>query len=285
MSLEPTVEFWSHPNMPYVETRRACQSRICYKAHSHPTFSIGTVDVGESRFSSRFSSEEKIESGSLVIIPAQIQHSCNPLPNQAWSYQMMHLDADWIANLIAELTQESVDADITIPPSRNFPQLTPQIIKTPYLYQSFTHLNHVLFDPNISVLEKEQYLIEVLTQVLLPQFEWKPLDLPEYYQQHLDLLLDALNAQEEFVCLETLSQKMGISRYAIIRLFKNNLGLTPHAYQLNHKVNQARSLLKCGEPIIQVAVDLGFTDQSHFHRVFKLHTGITPKQYQTQFTY
>lgn len=142
-----------------METRRACQSRICYIAHSHPTFSIGAVDVGESRFSSRFSSEEKIESGSLVIIPAQIQHSCNPLPNQAWSYQMMHLDAHWIANLIAELRQESVDTILQFHASRNFPQLTPQIIKTPYLYQSFTHLNHVLFDPSISVLEKEQYLV------------------------------------------------------------------------------------------------------------------------------
>ncbi len=36
--------------MPYVETRRACASRACYKAHSHPTFSIGAVDQGNSIF-------------------------------------------------------------------------------------------------------------------------------------------------------------------------------------------------------------------------------------------
>ena len=39
-----SVEFWSDPRMPYVETRRACASRACYKAHSHPKFSIGAVD-------------------------------------------------------------------------------------------------------------------------------------------------------------------------------------------------------------------------------------------------
>ncbi len=73
MSLDLSVEFWSDPQMSYVETRRACQSRICYQTHSHTTFSIGAVDVGQSRFSSNFSAEEKIESGSLVVIPAHIR--------------------------------------------------------------------------------------------------------------------------------------------------------------------------------------------------------------------
>lgn len=280
MLLDSSVAFWSDPQMPYVETRRACQSRICYQPHSHATFSIGAVDVGQSRFSSRFSTEEKIESGSLVVIPAHIEHACNPLPDQAWSYQMMHLDADWVAKLIAELARELFDHNIVINSSSNFPQLMPHIIKTPYVYQSFTDLNQFLFNPEISVAVKEPYLIEILTQILLPNFTWEQLDLPKYYQKKLDELIHALNFQDEFISLENLSFEMGISRYAIIRLFKNNLGLTPHAYQLNQKVNQARALLSKGEQIITVAHDLGFTDQSHFHRVFKAHTGVTPKQYQ-----
>ena len=280
MPLDPSVEFWSDPQMPYVETRRACQSRICYQSHSHTTFSIGAVDVGQSRFSSRFSTEEKIESGSLVVIPAHIEHACNPLPDQAWSYQMMHLAADWVAELITELAQECFDHKMAMMPSSYFPQFAPQIIKTPDLYQAFTDLNRLLFNANISVLAKEQSLIEVFTDILLPNFTWKQLDLPKYYQKKLDALIHVLNFESDFMSLEDLSCDLGISRYAIIRLFKNNLGLTPHAYQLNQKVNQARALLSKGEQIITVAHDLGFTDQSHFHRVFKAHTGVTPKQYQ-----
>ena len=280
MPLDPSVEFWSDPQMPYVETRRACQSRICYQSHSHTTFSIGAVDVGQSRFSSRFSTEEKIESGSLVVIPAHIEHACNPLPDQAWSYQMMHLAADWVAELITELAQECFDHKMAMMPSSHFPQFAPQIIKTPDLYQAFTDLNRLLFNANISVLAKEQSLIEVFTDILLPNFTWKQLDLPKYYQKKLDALIHVLNFESDFMSLEDLSCDLGISRYAIIRLFKNNLGLTPHAYQLNQKVNQARALLSKGEQIITVAHDLGFTDQSHFHRVFKAHTGVTPKQYQ-----
>ncbi len=49
--------------------------------------------------------------------------------------------------------------------------------------------------------------------------------------------------------------------------------------QLNQKINQARERLKVGADIAQVAYELEFVDQSHFHRVFKKLTGVTPKQY------
>ena len=88
-----SVEFWSDPRMPYVETRRACASRTCYKAHSHPTFSIGAVDQGNSIFTSHFGGTQQIDAGTLVLVPAYVEHACNPVPDLAWSYQMMHLDA------------------------------------------------------------------------------------------------------------------------------------------------------------------------------------------------
>lgn len=278
MQLDTAVEFWTDPQMPYVETRRACQSRICYKSHSHPTFSIGAVDCGISRFNSYFASEEQIQTGSVVIIPAEVEHACNPLENQAWSYQMMHLDAHWVAQLFSELVK---DIEQLYP--HHIPLLKPQILTNPHIYQAFTQLNQLLFDPTISILFKQQQLIEVLSEILLPNFEFTLLKQSDYFQKHLGAMIDDMNHSKQMLSLEDLSQSLGISRYAIIRLFKNNFGLTPHAYQLNQKINIARKRLKSGEAIIQVAHDLGFTDQSHFHHVFKSHTGITPKQFQAQF--
>lgn len=278
MQLDTAVEFWTDPQMPYVETRRACQSRICYRSHSHPTFSIGAVDCGISRFNSYFASEEQIQTGSVVIIPAEVEHACNPLENQAWSYQMMHLDAHWVAQLFSELVK---DIEQLYP--HHIPLLKPQILTNPHIYQAFTQLNQLLFDPTISILFKQQQLIEVLSEILLPNFEFTLLKQSDYFQKHLGAMIDDMNHSKQMLSLEDLSQSLGISRYAIIRLFKNNFGLTPHAYQLNQKINIARKRLKSGEAIIQVAHDLGFTDQSHFHHVFKSHTGITPKQFQAQF--
>lgn len=278
MQLDTAVEFWTDPQMPYVETRRACQSRICYRSHSHPTFSIGAVDCGISRFNSYFASEEQIQTGSVVIIPAEVEHACNPLENQAWSYQMMHLDAHWVAQLFSELVK---DIEQLYP--HHIPLLKLQILTNPHIYQAFTQLNQLLFDPTISILFKQQQLIEVLSEILLPNFEFTLLKQSDYFQKHLGAMIDDMNHSKQMLSLEDLSQSLGISRYAIIRLFKNNFGLTPHAYQLNLKINIARKRLKSGEAIIQVAHDLGFTDQSHFHHMFKSHTGITPKQFQAQF--
>ncbi|WP_215902135.1 AraC family transcriptional regulator [Acinetobacter bereziniae] len=273
-----TVEFWSDPQMPYVETRRACQSRICYKSHSHPTFSIGAVDCGISRFSSYFAQDQQIQAGSLVIIPAEIEHSCNPLENEVWSYQMMHLDAHWVVQLFSELVE---DIEQLYP--QHVPVLKPQIIHHSDAYQSFTQLNQVLFDSSSSISFKQQKLVEVLSEILLSHFELDLLKQSDYFQKYLSRMIALIERSQHILSLDELSQAVGISRYAIIRLFKNNFGLTPHAYQLNQKINTARHLLKSGQTIVQIAHALGFNDQSHFHHVFKSHTGITPKQFQTQF--
>lgn len=272
------VEFWRDLRMPYVETRRACHSRICYQAHSHATFSIGAVDQGLSQFSSHFAAPCLIQAGDLVSIPAQVEHSCNPLPNQAWSYQMMHLDAAWLAQLMAETA-----LDLQHP---QLPQLQPIVVRDPRSYAVFCQLNQNLFNPLLSIIEKEQCLIDGLSQLLLPAFDWHKVIYRDSQQQLIKALLNLLASAdrvEPLLSLSQLAEDLSISRFAVIRLFKQTFGLTPHAYQLNQRIQQARQLMDHGQPIVDLAQQLGFCDQSHFHRVFKAHLGVTPKQYQQKY--
>jgi AraC-like DNA-binding protein len=51
------------------------------------------------------------------------------------------------------------------------------------------------------------------------------------------------------------------------------------------RVHRARRMLKDGIPIAEVALQLGFTDQSHLNRHFKRMTGITPGLYRSATTY
>lgn len=271
-AIPQAFEFWQDGRMPYVETRRSCFSRTCYKSHSHPTFSIGAIDEGNSVFQSSFGTAQKISAGTLVIVPAHIEHSCNPLPDQAWSYQMLHLDISWLNQWYAEFQKEGFDL--------NLPQHRPLIIKDENLYQAFSDMNETLFDSQKLILEKEQSLIYCLTQLLLPHFILEEIQKTQYlYESFLDLV-HIIKSSERFISLEELAQQVGLSRYAIIRLFKANVGLTPHAFQINLKINQARAQLKQGIPLAELAVNLGFSDQSHFHKAFKAHTGITPRQFQ-----
>ncbi|NLH04656.1 AraC family transcriptional regulator [Acinetobacter baumannii] len=271
-AIPQTFEFWQDRRMPYVETRRSCFGRTCYKSHSHPTFSIGAIDEGNSVFQSSFGTAQKISAGTLVIVPAHVEHSCNPMPNQAWSYQMLHLDLAWLNQLYSEFQEQGLDLHI--------PQHKPLIIKDESLYEAFTEMNETLFDAQKLIFEKEQSLLHCLIHLLLPYFILEEIQKPQYLYKDFLNLIDVISSSEGFISLEELAQRVGLSRYAIIRLFKANVGLTPHAFQINLKINQAREQLKQGVPLAELAVNLGFSDQSHFHKAFKAHTGVTPRQFQ-----
>ncbi|MDO7233787.1 AraC family transcriptional regulator [Acinetobacter baumannii] len=271
-AIPQTFEFWQDRRMPYVETRRSCFGRTCYKSHSHPTFSIGAIDEGNSVFQSSFGTAQKISASTLVIVSAHVEHSCNPMPNQAWSYQMLHLDLAWLNQLYSEFQEQGLDLHI--------PQHKPLIIKDESLYEAFTEMNETLFDAQKLIFEKEQSLLHCLIHLLLPHFILEEIQKPQYLYKDFLNLIDVISSSEGFISLEELAQRVGLSRYAIIRLFKANVGLTPHAFQINLKINQAREQLKQGVPLAELAVNLGFSDQSHFHKAFKAHTGVTPRQFQ-----
>jgi len=82
------------------------------------------------------------------------------------------------------------------------------------------------------------------------------------------------------VKLDLLSEISQVPITQLIRNFKLHCGLTPYAYLQNYRINRAKVLLAEGAAISDVALDLGFADQSHLHRLFKRLVACTPKRYQ-----
>jgi AraC-like DNA-binding protein len=69
------------------------------------------------------------------------------------------------------------------------------------------------------------------------------------------------------------------SPYHLIRLFKREIGLPPHAYFDQVRIAHAKEKLKQGHKLSLTAYELGFCDQSHFTRAFKRSSLVTPGQY------
>jgi AraC-like DNA-binding protein len=84
---------------------------------------------------------------------------------------------------------------------------------------------------------------------------------------------------DQRVSLAELSAAAGLSRFELVRRFREQNGVTPHAFQTNLRVEQARRLLAAGVPPAQVAARCGFADQPHLTRVFKRAVGVTPARY------
>ena len=81
------------------------------------------------------------------------------------------------------------------------------------------------------------------------------------------------------VTLAELAAHAGLSRFELARTFRAQVGLPPHAFQLDLRIARARALLAAGEPPAAVAAACGFCDQAHLTRVFKRAVGVTPARY------
>ena len=81
------------------------------------------------------------------------------------------------------------------------------------------------------------------------------------------------------VSLDALSELAGMSKFHLNRKFKASVGITPSVFLMSLRVDRAKALLRQGEPIAHVAVDLGFADQAHFTRTFRRYVGVTPGRY------
>jgi AraC-like DNA-binding protein len=73
------------------------------------------------------------------------------------------------------------------------------------------------------------------------------------------------------------AEKLGLSPSQFSRAFKTTTGFPPHRWQLNHRIANAKELMRYGGlPLSQIALVTGFTEQSHFTRVFKKTVGMSP---------
>jgi AraC family transcriptional regulator len=94
----------------------------------------------------------------------------------------------------------------------------------------------------------------------------------DYIHEHLDAELS----------LDHLAAVVRMSPYHFARLFKSSTGLPPHQYVIAQRVERAKGLLRDAErfPLADIAVEVGFSSQSHFTRHFKRLVGVTPRHFR-----
>ncbi|NJM09192.1 helix-turn-helix domain-containing protein, partial [Candidatus Gracilibacteria bacterium] len=76
---------------------------------------------------------------------------------------------------------------------------------------------------------------------------------------------------------------IGVHKDYLSRIFQQELGISPWEYLLRYRVKQARQLLRStAAPITAIASQVGFEDSAYFSRVFRKHTGCSPRDYREQ---
>lgn len=87
-------------------------------------------------------------------------------------------------------------------------------------------------------------------------------------------------AREVEYHLPSLGARVGISDRHLRRVFEEGLGISPKDWLRQVRMVAARSLLREGSPIKEVAINLGFTNPNMFSREFQLFHGVKPTDFQ-----
>lgn len=260
------TEFVRSAALPHLEARRSCQEITCYRAHTHDAFSIGLIDEGTSVFAGSLGGSVRLEPGDVIVIPADQVHRCNP-DDGSWRYQMIHMDQDWASAQATTQSATELFAGIAV-------------LRRPDLHhQAAGWVGSVFSGATVRSVESGlRELLDVLGAAT-PEHSVASNDDPELLDR-LAPVLQRLGEDETNPSLDELAQIVGLTKYQLVRAVKRATGLAPLAWRQNARVRRARRLLRAGHPIVDTAHELGFTDQSHFHRVFRAHVAAAPGGYR-----
>jgi AraC-like DNA-binding protein len=87
----------------------------------------------------------------------------------------------------------------------------------------------------------------------------------------------------EHIEIADLATLTGLSPCHFSRAFKQSMGMPPHRYLISRRVEEAARLIESTDrPMFEIALDVGFADQSHFTRVFSSQVGESPSQFRHQ---
>ncbi len=265
--------FFKDPALPYVECRHTYDSDAHYTPHRHATLSIGAITEGVASFTSG-DQTRILTPDSLIALNPETVHACNPIEGEARSYMMLYLDTDWCAQLQAGLFGEV----------ESFVPLSRILIDDEHLLRGYHALVDLLLDPQAFYLEKEEAL-ESFALTLFGRYcdrRSRPEPIPPLQRQRVERIREYLREHlRDNPTTADLAQAAGVSSSHLIRLFGEATGLSPRRYLFELRIEKARELLSTTEmPIAEIALEVGFFDQSHLNRVFKQIVACTPYEYR-----
>lgn len=261
-------QFFLRPgSSPFLEIRTTLHSVMPYDVHFHADFSLGIILEGTTRF--LLEGEPHIaETGDIVLIaPGQV-HSCNPVNGRPRGYHMLFFNEAWYEAAIAG-------------PSQGGCALTPQhpVISSPALHAEVVSLVAAAASGPENMEERfTAFLLSVLrdsgarpTQPGAGKVHGR---VPAVYSSLRDTDGTEVNS------IAALAGKANMRRESFSRLFRRKTGLPPKAYLHCLRIEKGRRLLRQGKSIAEAALETGYTDQSHFHRMFVRICSATPGCYR-----
>jgi len=257
--------------LPFIEVRYISQVLSCDKKHEHDELTLTAIKTGNINI--LFNNKNDLLAPNKISVVNPNEVHCATLSNlDSLGCYVLYLDKVWCVNIQKSLFTEYKD----------FLPISTSLLQDRDLYNNFILICDKLFIDDISTLEKEEKLINFMSDVFLKFCRINKLEKIDIKTSKLAYKIqNYLNKNiENDILLEDIADYMKLSIVHILRIFKKEFGLPIHSYILNQKVHFAKELLSKNIPVSEIAQISGFFDQSHFNKSFKRVFQLTPKEYQ-----
>lgn len=242
-----------------------------YSKHSHETFGLTLLDIGEIEVEFHLQDKQYILPNRIILFNPNQVHQTKSITKKSFGYYGLHISLQWCINIQNKLFGIN----------KEFINIKKNIIDDELIYKDLKKIFNNLLENEelISSEELENYIIDVLKEYTLKIDSDKNIIKENDFLDVLEkYILDNLDEQ---ITLKDLSLEVGYTESYISRIFKKRFGLTPHAYIVNKKVNRAKNKLLNSQNIniANLSNELGFYDQSHLNKFFKRSYAVSPNKY------
>lgn len=239
--------------------------------HFHEYYVIGFIEDGKRCLSCK-NKKYIIEIGDLLLFNPCDNHSCEQLDGKTLDYRCFNIQQEVMRKAVVEITGKNY-----------LPCFTEPVIFHSELVISLRELHQMVMMKEKD-FKKEELFLFIIQQLITEYADAAPSVPVHDEKMEITAVCGYLeNNYMQNITLNELSNIAGISKYSLIRSFTRQKGISPYSYLETIRISKAKKLLEQGISPIEVALQTGFTDQSHFTNFFKKLNGLTPKQYMNIF--
>lgn len=265
-----SIHFWQTPPLAGVELLSARYIDHRFAPHVHDGYVIGMIMAGAQRYRYR-GAEHLAGSGTLVLINPDELHTGHKGTEDGWLYRASYPDSGQMTSLLAELEL----------PTHHLPAFGATLYRDQDLVNGFCQLHRLLESP-ASALQQQTVWRELVLSLLQRHAAVPDAGKPGKEHRAVSLAKELLHSQLAAPpSLEALATAVNLSPFHFARVFRRATGMPPHTWLMQQRIARARALLQSGCLPLEVAMQLGFADQSHLSRQFKQVYGVGPGAYRT----
>jgi AraC-like DNA-binding protein len=272
-TLAKPVKIWHAPDVMDAVMLKGRFVDHRYPPHAHDTHCLAVITGGTLAVEVQHQ-RRLCRRGEVIVIDAEVVHAGWAPDNGQWKMRVAHIQPAALA---------AYSERLGMPRRERFD------VRSPFI--SDLELSQLLYGVNwCSEMDHDRFKrSETVARAIIAlhaRHASSLADLPKVRRE--PALVNAIKARlrddlQTRLTLPMLADEFDVTPFVLLRAFTRDAGLSPHAFQQQERVRNALPLLRGGKSIAEVSTCTGFADQSHFTRVFKQQTGVTPGAYQAAF--